>query len=110
MSTLSDLLARSTEHAEGVAGTAVRIDGVATVLTGILDRSTHRQELGDGGFAPEANATLMMSKAQLDAVWIPCLGGQVTVGGRKYKVILVEEDDAGWRLGLMDVSQRRRNS
>lgn len=110
MSTFSDLVARSMEHAEGVAGTAVRVDGVSTVLTGILDRSTHRQELGDGGFAPEANATLAMSKGQLESVWIPCLGALVIVGGRKYKVMQVEEDDASWRLGLMDISQRKRAS
>lgn len=110
MSTFSDLVARAQQHAEGIAGTAVRIDGVTTVLTGVIDRSTHRQELGDGGFAPEANATLSLSKSQLEAVWIPCLGAIATVEGRKYKVVMVEEDDAAYNLGLMDLSQRKRAS
>lgn len=110
MSTFSDLVAHAQEHVESVLGEDVRIDAVATVLTGVLDRSAHRQEIGDGGFAPEAAATLSLSKAQCEGVWIPCLGCQLTVGGRRYKVIMVEEDDAAWNLGLMHTSQQKRSA
>lgn len=108
MSTFNDFVTGGYEFAEGIAGQEVRIDTVTGALTGILDRSTHRQELADGGFAPEANATLTMAKAQLEAVWIPCLGAQLTTGGRRYKVVMVEEDAASWILGLMATSQQKR--
>ena len=108
MSAFSDLVARSQDHFETALGVEVRVEGVSTVLAGVLDRSTHRQDLGDGGFVPEASATLTMTKPQLVGVWIPALGRVVTVGGRQYKIIMVEDDDAGWNLGLMATSQQKR--
>lgn len=108
MSAFADLVARSQAHFESALGVEVRVDGVGTVFAGVLDRSTHREDLGDGGFVPEASATLTLTKPQLVGLWIPALGRQVTVGGRVYKIIMVEEDDAGWNLGLMATSQQKR--
>lgn len=69
----------------------------------VISQETYQNQLGDGGFAPVRTLT---ASVLLDGAPEFRMGGRVDVGGKQYRIVGIDTDNATVDLTLQSPDQR----
>ena len=85
--------------AEGLWGDTFTIDGRPSYYVGTFNAYDKAQQIGDGGYEENIDATLVASIAQF-GTYTPKNGIRISVAGQRYVAARVIQDSASWAFQL----------
>jgi hypothetical protein len=96
-----DLLDLGFAGLESEMGEPFTVQGFADPFIGLCDEEQHSNTLGEGGFLPEAAATLYVARSYFDSIYLkPWIGMRLTLKDREFLVKEVGQNQHLWRLVL----------
>src|SRR4030095_2589097 len=82
-------------------GEPFTVQGFPEPFIGLCDEEQHSNILGEGGFLPEAAATLYVARSYFDSIYLkPWIGMRLTLKDREFLVREIGQNQHLWRLVL----------
>lgn len=99
----NDVMAQGMAGAEAMWGDAFVLDGDETTYVGTFNSWRDSRQIGPGGFEIHIDGVLVASLRQFKTT--PYNGQRITVNGKRYVIVEVDQDSAAWTFALKGANE-----